>query len=125
MTPRNADFERDVRASFAEQAFMATLGARLVRVAPGEVEIHVDVADHLTQQDGFVHAGVTGAIADSAGGYAAMTLMAPGTRVLSVEYKMNLLRPAVGERLEANGANRARRADDHGRVDRRGRGHGR
>lgn len=103
MTPRNPDYEKTVRDSFAQQGLMGHLGARLVRVEPGEVEIEVDFDDRLTQQDDFFHAGVTGAIADSAGGYAAMTLMDASTRVLSVEYKLNLIAPAIGERLIATG----------------------
>jgi uncharacterized protein (TIGR00369 family) len=92
-----------VRASFAKQTFMATLGARLAHVAPGEVDIEIRFDDRLTQQHGFVHAGVTTSIADSACGYAALTLMPEDAAVLSVEYKVNLLAPAVGERLVARG----------------------
>jgi len=95
--------EARVRASFEKQKFMATLGARLTRVAPGEVDIEVPFADHLTQQHGFVHAGVTTSIADSACGYAALTLMPEDAAVLSVEYKVNMLAPAVGRRLIARG----------------------
>lgn len=101
MTVRHPDYERAVRASFDRQGLMGRLGARLVRVAPGEVEIEVDFDEGLSQQDGFFHAGVTGAIADSAGGYAAMTLMEADRRVLSVEFKVNLIAPAAGERLVA------------------------
>ena len=95
--------EARVRASFARQKFMATLGARLARVAPGEVDIEVAFDEKLTQQHGFVHAGVTTSIADSACGYAALTLMPEDAAVLSVEYKVNLLAPAVGRRLVARG----------------------
>ncbi len=103
LTPRDPDFESVVRASFARQSFMASLGAELELVAPGRVTIAVRVRDDLLQQHGFVHAGVTGAIADSAGGYAALTLCPSGTEVLSVEYKMNLLAPARSDRLVAEG----------------------
>ena len=83
---RDPDFERKVRDSFARQAAMATFGARLLRVAPGEVEIELPFADALTQQNGFLHAGVATAVMDSACGYAAHSLMAPGADVLSVEF---------------------------------------
>ena len=90
-----------VRESFAAQAFMRTLGAELVRVEPGAVEISMGMSGALTQQDGFAHAGAIASIADSACGYAAMTRMEPGERVLSIEFKVNLLKPAVGERFLA------------------------
>ncbi|GAB2674795.1 PaaI family thioesterase [Thalassiella azotivora] len=102
-TVRNPDYEADVRASFDRQGLMATLGARLVRVEPGAVEIEVPHRAELTQQQGFLHAGVTTSAVDSACGYAAHTLMVPGSEVLSVEFKINLLAPAVGERLVARG----------------------
>ena len=92
-----------VRESFARQPLMETLGARLVRVAPGEVDIELPVAAHLTQQQGFLHAGAVTAVADSACGYAALTLMEPGAEVLTVELKINLLAPAAGERVLAQG----------------------
>lgn len=92
-----------VRASFDKQSFMRTLGASLIRVAPGEVEIAMTVAGHLCQQHGFVHAGAVASIADSACGYAALSLMAPGVGVLTAEFKINLVAPASGERLLARG----------------------
>lgn len=92
-----------IEASFAKQSFMTTLGARLVRVAPGEVEIDLLVSAHLCQQHGFVHAGAVSSIADSAAGYAALTTMPAGTGVLTAEFKINLLAPAAGERLVAKG----------------------
>jgi uncharacterized protein (TIGR00369 family) len=101
-TVRDPDYAERVRRSFAAQAFMATLGARLERVAPGEVVIALPFRADLTQQHGFLHAGVTAALADSACGYAALTLMEPGAAVLSVEFKINLLAPARGERFEAS-----------------------
>jgi uncharacterized protein (TIGR00369 family) len=101
--PADADFERRVRESFARQGLMATLGAELSAVAPGFCEIGLPFSDAVSQQHGFFHAGATGAIADSAGGYAAFTLMGPGDTVLSVDYKLNLLAPARGERLVARG----------------------
>lgn len=100
---RDPDFEARVRASFERQRFMATLGATLERVAPGEVAIAFAHRDGLTQQHGFLHAGVMASIADSACGYAALSLMEPGAGVLSVEFKVNMLAPAVGERFVATG----------------------
>lgn len=101
--PRDPDFAARVAASFARQSLMATLGARLGRVAPGEVEIVMAVAPHLGQQHGFVHAGAVAAIADSSAGYAALSLMAKGAGVLTTEFKINLLAPAAGEALSARG----------------------
>jgi uncharacterized protein (TIGR00369 family) len=92
-----------IEASFGKQAFMTTLGARLVRVAPGEVEIAMPVSPHLCQQHGFVHAGAVSTIADSAAGYAALTTMPAGNGVLTAEFKINLLAPATGDELLAKG----------------------
>lgn len=102
-TAQDPAFESRVRASFERQKFMATIGARLAHVAPGEVDIELDVRDGLTQQHGFVHAGVLASAADSACGYAALSLMPAGAAVLSVEFKVNLLAPAAGDRLVARG----------------------
>ena len=96
-------FEPRVRASFGRQAFMSTLGARLARVAPGEVEIELPVAEALTQQHGSVHAGAVTSVLDSAAGYAALSLMPADAAVVSVEFKVNLLEPARGERILALG----------------------
>ena len=101
--PRNPDFAARVRDSFARQGFMSHIGARLTRVDPGAVDIELEFAEHLTQQHGFFHAGTTGAIADSAAGYAAFTLFDADSSVLTVEYKLNLVAPADGERLLAKG----------------------
>ena len=100
---RDPGFEERVRASFSQQGLMSTFAARLDRVDPGVVEIVVPFADRLTQQDGFLHAGVVIAAMDSACGYAALSLMDPGFRVLTVELKVNLLAVANGERLLARG----------------------
>jgi uncharacterized protein (TIGR00369 family) len=100
---RDPDFEERVRASFARQGLMSTFAAEVDRVEPGLVEIVVPFADRLTQQDGFLHAGVVIAAMDSACGYAALTLMEPDFRVLTVELKVNLLAVASGERLLARG----------------------
>jgi uncharacterized protein (TIGR00369 family) len=82
---------------------MTTLGARLTSVVPGEVTIELPFHSEFTQQHGYLHAGVIAAIADSSCGYAALSLMAPGAAVLSVEFKINLLAPAAGERFRAVG----------------------
>ena len=100
---RNPDFARLVRESFDKQQIMRTLGARLTRVEPGEVEIELPYREALTQQHGFLHAGVVTAVLDSTCGYAAFSLMPAGAGVLSVEFKVNLLAPAQGELLIARG----------------------
>jgi uncharacterized protein (TIGR00369 family) len=102
-TPRDAAYLDVVAASFARQGLMRTLGARLVHVAPGAVDIAAEFHEGLSQQHGFFHAGATSAIADSAAGYAALSLFEPGRGVLTVEFKINLLAPAAGERLIARG----------------------
>lgn len=101
--PQDANYEARVRASFAKQQFMATIGARLTRVDPGEVDIELAVRDDLTQQHGFLHAGVLASAADSACGYAALSLMPEGAAVLSIEFKINMLAPAAGQRVLARG----------------------
>jgi uncharacterized protein (TIGR00369 family) len=102
-TPRDPAWRERVRESFARQTIMKTIGAGLVRVAPGEVDIELPFRDDLCQQHGFLHAGVVTAIADSAGGYAALSLMPPSAAVLTVEFKVNLLAPARGDRFLARG----------------------
>ena len=97
------DLEARVRRSFARQGYTATLGAELVHVAAGEVDIAVPFSERLTQQDGYLHAGLVAGALDSACGYAALTTMAVETEVLTVEFKINLLAPATGERLVARG----------------------
>ena len=94
-------YERRVRESFARQGMMKHLGAELVSLKPGAAEIRAAFRPELTQQHNYFHAGVTGAIADSACGYAAYTLMPADSTVLTVEYKINLLAPADGEELIA------------------------
>lgn len=101
--PADSDFESRVRASFGRQALMATIGARITAVLPGEVVIELPFRQDLTQQHGFLHAGVVAAVTDSACGYAALTLFPPDTAVLTTEYKINLLAPARGERIVARG----------------------
>lgn len=94
-----ADHEARVRRSFARQAIMKTIGAELTRVEPGRVEIELPFSDALTQQHGFLHAGVVSTALDSACGYAALTLMPANAGVLSIEFKVNLLAAARGERF--------------------------
>jgi uncharacterized protein (TIGR00369 family) len=102
-TPRNVEFAEVVRDSFARQSLMATLGVRLARVAPGEVDLELAANPALCQQNGFLHAGAVASLADSANGYAAFSLAPAGTDVLAVEFKINLLAPARGERFIARG----------------------
>ena len=101
--PEDSDFAERIRASFGRQGLMRTLGAELSDVRPGSCEIRLPYREELSQQHGFFHAGATGAIADSAGGYAAYSLMGAGDSVLSAEYKINLLAPARGDLLIARG----------------------
>jgi len=101
--PADPAYDSRVRASFARQSMMKMLGAFLERVAPGEVDIRLPFRADLTQQHGFLHAGVTTSIADSACGYAALSLMPPGAAVLTVEFKVNLMAPAAGETFVARG----------------------
>jgi uncharacterized protein (TIGR00369 family) len=97
------DAEERVRQSFARQEYMRTIGAALLHVAPGEVDIALPFGEHLTQQDGYLHAGVVAGATDSACGYAALTTMDADAEVLTVEFKINLLAPAAGDRLIARG----------------------
>ena len=103
MSPADPNYEARVRASFAKQQFMATLGATMTTVQPGEVSIELPFRADLTQQHGFLHAGVVTSIIDSACGYAALTLMPPDRAVLSVEFKLNLIAPAQGATFQARG----------------------
>ena len=101
--PRDPDYEKRVRASFARQALMTTLGATIAAVRPGEVMVDLPFRPELAQQHGFLHAGVVTSVLDSACGYAALSLMEPGAAVLSVEFKVNLLAPARGTQFRAVG----------------------
>ena len=100
-TPKDPDFAARVRTSFAAQRVMATIGAALTHVGPGEVDITLAFRDDLTQQDGFLHAGMLATVADSACGYAAYTLMPAAANVLSIEFKINMLAPALGSSVVA------------------------
>ena len=99
--PQDPQFEARVRASFARQTLMRTIGAEMTKVAAGEVEIELAYRDDLTQQHGYLHAGVVTAIVDSACGYAAMTLTQAVEDVLTIEYKANFVAPATGEKMIA------------------------
>ena len=101
--PRDPAFASRVRESFRKQRAMHTLGARLARVAPGEVDVELPFREELTQQHGFLHAGVVTTVLDSACGYAAFSLMPSEAGVLSIEFKTNLLAPAAGDLLVARG----------------------
>lgn len=101
--PKDPAFAERVRASFARQSVMGLIGARLARIAPGEVEIELPFRPDLCQQHGFFHAGITSTIADSAAGYAGYSLFPADSSVLTVEFKINLLAPADGELLRAVG----------------------
>ena len=101
--PRCADYAERVTSSFARQGAMQTLGARLGLVKPGAVDIDLDWAAALTQQHGFLHAGMVATALDSACGYAGFPLMAEDAAVLTIEFKINLLAPARGERFRMDG----------------------
>jgi uncharacterized protein (TIGR00369 family) len=103
LEPVDRNYAERVRQSFADQGVMAFIGAELTALQPGYCEIQLRFRRELSQQDGFFHAGIISTIADSAAGYAGYTLMPADSRVLTVEYKMNLLSPARGEHLIARG----------------------
>jgi uncharacterized protein (TIGR00369 family) len=97
----NPSFADEIKESFAKQTIMGLIGAELLRVEPGVIEIRLPYRANLAQQHGYLHAGIVTTIADSACGYAAYSLMPPNSEVLSVEFKVNLLRPAKGETFSA------------------------
>jgi uncharacterized protein (TIGR00369 family) len=101
--PANPEFESVVRESFSRQTMMATLGAGIARLTPGEVDLRLPWSPAFCQQNGYLHAGAIASVADSANGYAAYTLAAPDTDVLAVEFKINLLAPAKGTEFLACG----------------------
>ena len=101
--PRDPRFRAKVEESFARQQVMKTIGASLAVVRPGHVEIGLKYTPGITQQHGFVHAGIVSAVVDSACGYAALSLMPENTGVLSIEFKVNLLAPARGDSFRAVG----------------------
>ncbi len=97
------DIHKRIADSFSAQGLMATLGATLASVADGEVHIALTFSEHLCQQHGYIHAGAITSILDSACGYAALTKAPPDCEVVSAEFKINLLRPALGDRFLAIG----------------------
>lgn len=99
--PANPDFAERCRKSFAAQSFMGHIGASIDVVEPGYCEVHLPVRGNLKQQHGYVHGGVMATIADSAAGYAAFSLFDANSAPLTVEYKLNILRPGEGERMVA------------------------
>jgi uncharacterized protein (TIGR00369 family) len=99
--PPDPDYAARVRASFDRQKAMQLIGACMTSIAPGACTIEVPCRDDLTQQHGYIHAGIVSMIVDSAGGYAGFTLFPADASVLTVEYKLNLVAPATGERLVA------------------------
>ena len=101
--PTSVNPQSRVEASFKKQGLMAHLGAKLSRVEPGQCEIELPYREELLQQHGFFHGGGIAAIIDTAGGYAALSLFEPGDGVLTVEFKINCLSPALGEKLIAKG----------------------
>jgi len=100
---RNEDYGARIHDSFNRQHFMKTLGARIGGLDAGYCELHLPFDEKLKQQHGFFHGGVIGALADSAGGYAAFSLMSATDSVLTIEYKINIMAPANGELLIARG----------------------
>ena len=100
---RNPDFKAAVVASFARQGLLGQIGAWLQEVAPGKIVIELPYSSRVGQQTGLFHGGVIGAIADSAGGYAALSLMPARSEVVTVEYKINFVRPARGPMIRATG----------------------
>jgi uncharacterized protein (TIGR00369 family) len=101
--PKDPNFDSRVRASFARQAVMGTLGITIVTLKPGEIEFDMPYDASYTQQHGFMHAGIITTALDSACGYAAFSLMPADAEVLTVEFKTNLLAPAKGERFRFEG----------------------
>lgn len=95
-------FREKIEASFARQGLMKALGGRLLTVDAGRVQVELPYSDLVTQQHGYFHAAAVAAIADNAGGYAALSLMRPEEEVVAAEFKINFLRPAVGQRLVAD-----------------------
>ena len=102
-TPKDPEFETRIRESFLRQGLMTSIGASVAHVAPALVEIVLPASPAVSQQHGYIHAGALAAIADSAAGYAALSLLPPGVGVLTAEFKINLVAPANGDRVRARG----------------------
>ncbi len=101
--PTDPNYQTKIRSAFERQGFMKLIGAELVEIAPGFVEIHLPYKNELSQQHGYFHAGVVGTIADNSGGFAAFTLLPSTSSILTVEFKLNLVAPGKGDRLIARG----------------------
>jgi uncharacterized protein (TIGR00369 family) len=101
--PRHPDYPEKVKKSFSDQAVMKTIGASIEAIGAGEVEIEFPYQSSLTQQNGFIHAGIVSTVLDSACGYAALSLMPEDASVLTIEFKINLLSPAKGDRFRGYG----------------------
>lgn len=101
-SPRDPDWEKRCRDSFARQQFMKLIGGEIICVSPGRCTVAIRMKGELTQQRGFLHGGVTAALADTAAGFAAYSLMPAGSSPLTVEFKINLIAPAAGERFSAS-----------------------
>jgi uncharacterized protein (TIGR00369 family) len=99
----NENILKKIKTSFAAQSLMATFGAELERIEPGNVRIVAPILENARQQHGFGHAGLTFSLGDSAAGYAALSLMDAQDEVLTAEIKINLLAPAQGDMLRATG----------------------
>jgi uncharacterized protein (TIGR00369 family) len=99
--PADPAFAARVHASFARQKAMSLIGARLMRIEPGRCEIELPFRADLTQQRGYLHGGIIGMIADTACGYAAYSLMPATSSLVTVEYKINIVAPGLGERFVA------------------------
>lgn len=102
-TPSDPNFEARVRSSADRQVLLTTMGASLALVRPGEIHVETPYDTRFSQQDGFLHGGIVAAMLDTACGYAAFTLMPANSRVLAVEFKVNLLSPARGDLFRAEG----------------------
>lgn len=101
--PIDPDYASRIRSSFDKQGIMKTVGGRLVKVIPGEVQIEFKYNESLTQQHGYIHAGIITSVVDSACGYAAYTLMPADSEVLTIEYKVNFVSPAKGDKFKGIG----------------------
>ena len=101
--PQFPNYRAKIEQSFASQQFMEHLGAQLIDVQPGYCEIHIPFDEKLTQQNGFFHAGVMSTLADNVAGYASLSLMKEESSILSVEFKLNLMRPGNGDLLIGKG----------------------
>lgn len=102
-SPPDPQFEHRVRESFVRQGLINTLDGKITHIGPGELHIEAPFDERFTQQDDFLHAGIVTTLMDSACGYAAYTLMPANSRVLTVEFKVNFLKPAQGDRFRAEG----------------------